>query len=68
MSDLVLDLKGKEKWIEWSVFVYLNASGEYYALAKVGSTVRITSNQQKDIAARDEGCQLVADMFAELGI
>lgn len=61
----VLELSGVSEGFAWKVSVQKTASGEFYALVKVGSTVRITHNFMLAESARDAGCFEMSDMLAE---
>ncbi len=50
----------------WQVNVFLNASGLYYALVTVGKWHAISDDFETEEIAKNQGCQMMADMTAEL--
>lgn len=64
MSDL---LQGKRSGMEWKMRVVPSFWGGYYAYIEVGSTVKVTPERYETVdEAKDAGCCLLADTFAEL--
>lgn len=59
-------LSGENDGFEWQIAGHMTASGTYYALVKVGSTVKITRDCETVEGARDAGRQLLVDTLAEL--
>lgn len=63
------DLKhsfGRNDGFDWKIQVYLNKSGDYYAIVKVGGVVKITAVFNTEEEAFAAGCSLMADTLAFL--
>ena len=60
-------LTGENDGFQWSIQGRKSVDNRYYALVQVGSTKKVTNNTYvTQEAAKDAGCQLMADLLAEL--
>lgn len=65
MPDALISLNGENYGFEWSVNVYMSQRGGFFAVVKVGSTVRTTDYYIDRYHTKDVGCLLMADMLDE---
>ena len=60
-------LTGTTDGLPWSIQGRESVDKRYYALVQVGNTKKVTNNTYvTQEAAKDAGCQLMADTLAEL--